>query len=247
MAQMSLRAYAKYKGIALATLQEKIQRGTIGKRCMVQTGDRTHPMIDSVLADEDLKNNTDPAKVAIQRSFQGKKRKPGPPPVEDEDPDGLGAAILAATKPPPVAKPETHTENIQGQEVEVTTHPPEHGEDRFGRYREAKTSTEQMRARKLELEVAEKEGRLLDVEDVRKAITRLVGEARSSLGNIPAKISPMAVSITDIVEMETLIQKEINDALTGLSKLEHQLGENDNEQRKHGSKSVGAPLASEAP
>lgn len=120
--------------------------------------------------------------------------------------------------PAKVAVPETKTEVIDGKEVPVTTYPSD--DDKFSRFRNAKTSAEEQRARKLELDVGEREGRLLDKEEARKTIIRMVHEVREAFLNLPPRISPLAVAITDPLEMENFLIKEINLVLEGLSRVE---------------------------
>lgn len=91
---------------------------------------------------------------------------------------------------------------------------------RLNKYREAKTTTEMLRSRKLELDVAEREGSLVDVKSVQKRVSKLVGEVRDALGNLPGKISPLLLSISDPVEMENKLREEINSCLESLSRLE---------------------------
>lgn len=131
--------------------------------------------------------------------------------------------ILPDTKPPEIPKPRVEEREINGQKVDATVLPTL-PEDKFDRYRDAKTSTEELRARKLELEVAEAEGRLLDADDVRKEIVKLVGETREAFLNLGPKLAPILVSITDPVEMENKLIESINDTLHNLSRFENGVG-----------------------
>ncbi len=131
--------------------------------------------------------------------------------------------VLPDTKPPEVPKPKVEEREINGQKVDATVLPT-YPEDKFDRYRDAKTSTEELRARKLELEVAEAEGRLLDADDVRKEIVKLVGETREAFLNLGPKLAPILVSITDPVEMENKLIESINETLHNLSRFENGVG-----------------------
>jgi hypothetical protein len=93
-------------------------------------------------------------------------------------------------------------------------------DDKIERYRDARTSTEELKARKLELEILSREGRLLDVNVVRERIAQLVTETKDAILNVPSRIAPNLVSITDPVDMETTLLQELNNALANLSRLE---------------------------
>lgn len=217
---VTIADFARRKGWRHETVLEKIKTGKIKKSSVHEFAGAKR--IDWAMANKDLSETTDPAQAMSEQLKRRKKKS-----AADEDPEGLGD-ILPATRPKEIPKPTTKTEVIDGQETTVVVYPTE-DTDPFANFRDAKTSSEQMRARKLELEVKEKEGRLLDIDDVRKTVTKLVSEVRAALNNLPSKISPVAVSITDVVEMETMLQKEINDTLASLSKLNEQLGDGDNE------------------
>lgn len=147
--------------------------------------------------------------------------------VSEKRPESVAKAsdkgILPDTKPPEIPKPRVEEREINGQKVDATVLPTL-PEDKFDRYRDAKTSTEELRARKLELEVAEAEGRLLDADDVRKEIVKLVGETREAFLNLGPKLAPILVSITDPVEMENKLIESINETLHNLSRFENGIG-----------------------
>jgi hypothetical protein len=204
-----------------SNVSRKISKGIIPKSCIVHEPGETYPKLDAAKVDRALRARTDFSQP------RAKPIKAPPPEVSDDDPDGLGVAIAAGggeksplkKKVRPVAKSTYTKETIEGQEVTVQN-VPDTGNDPFERFRSAKTDTETMRARKLELEVAEMEGRLLDAEDVRKRVVKLVGETRDAFGNLAGKLAPTLVGITDPIEMETTIMKAINEALESLSRFE---------------------------
>lgn len=131
--------------------------------------------------------------------------------------------VLPNSRPPEIPKAKVEEREIDGEKVPVTVVPPA-SSDTFERFRDAKTKTEDFRARKLELEVAEAEGRLLDADEVRKEIVKLVGETREAFLNLGPKLAPILVSITDPVEMENKLIEAINDTLHNLSRFDNGLG-----------------------
>lgn len=210
------------QGVSLMAIQDRIKRGTITENAIVRTEGK-HPKINSEIADADFaarRSEIGAQSDAIQRPFA---KKPTPPPanVIDEmfgpDPVKRAPSVLDK-KIPPVPKEKLVVKEINGEQVEVQEIP-NTGADGFERYRTAKASSETIRARLLELQLAEAEERLVDVKDVKKEIQHICTAIREGLLNVPAKIAPELLSCTDIVEMETKLYKEINLALDGLSRL----------------------------
>ena len=222
---VSYREYARMQGIKLASLQDRIKRGTIPEHAIDRTNPK-RPKIISEVADVEF---------AARRSEIGeqvaKMQKPpqAPPPaaaapnVIDEmfgpaaDEKHKGKSPLDK-KLPPLPKSEFKKEVIEGKEVEVEK-VPYAGTDNFDRYRSAKAGSEELKARKLELEVAELEGRLVDVKDAKEEIQKICTAIRENILNVPAKAAPELFACTDMVELETKLYKELNAALDGLSRL----------------------------
>lgn len=197
--------YAKICGVSIAAIQDRIRRGTITARAITRGPDGKLTGIYSELADEDFKNR----KSAIGEQADSLQRKKA---NISTIPNALDQKL------DPLPKPEVITKMIEGKEVPVTEIPYA-GEDNFDRYRKAKAGTEEIKARLLELELAEAEGRLLDIEDVKEQVTKACAQVRESLLNIPGKAAPELLACKDLVEIETKLYKEINQALGGISGL----------------------------
>ena len=243
MPLMSMREYARHSGVSLKAIQVRIKSGSITKAAIVDDGGR-FPKLDSEIADADFAHRHD-----VQQKMFGdlggatksaKRPEPAiePPAKVDDNPENLPdkapeppkpaakkvvADVLPDTKPPEIPKAKVEEREINGQKVDATILPTL-PEDKFDRYRDAKTSTEELRARKLELEVAEAEGRLLDADEVRKEVVKLVGETREAFLNLGPKLAPILVSITDPVEMENKLIESINETLHNLSRFEDGIG-----------------------
>lgn len=186
------------------------------------------PDKDPTLAEKLPQNCQELATKLPQTAQAADKIEEKPPAIRAENVQKPGEiraekGILPDTKPPEIPKPRVEEREINGQKVDATVLP-SLPEDKFDRYRDAKTSTEELRARKLELEVAEAEGRLLDADDVRKEIVKLVGETREAFLNLGPKLAPILVSITDPVEMENKLIESINETLHNLSRFENGIG-----------------------
>lgn len=90
---------------------------------------------------------------------------------------------------------------------------------KMAEYREARVDTEQLRARKLELEIASREARLLDAEKVRQRLHKLVQETKDALLNIPSRAAPVVLGMKTTLEVEQYLRKEIDETFSGISKL----------------------------
>jgi phage terminase Nu1 subunit (DNA packaging protein) len=71
-------------------------------------------------------------------------------------------------------------------------------------------------ARLRELEVLEKEGKLVKLDDVRDTVTKKARTVRDSILNIPSRVAPIIVTMT-AWEAEQLLNKELKQALDALS------------------------------
>lgn len=231
MPQMKLSAYARTKGWTPENLQLKITRGIITARSIVIGPKGARVGIISELADEDLRERGNHFQTEHRRALGHKvgnalaPSSPEPEEQDGEDDDWLQKAmdeddgeVLPESKPAEIPKAKKTTRKIDGKETPVTVVPPADS-DPYERFRGAKTNKETFAARKLELEVGEIEGRLLDKDKVRARIVKLVSETKDALTNLPGKLAPLLVGITDVVEMETTLMKEMNRALESISKL----------------------------
>lgn len=233
MPQMSLTEYAASKGWTPQALNTKIQRGTITEKAfIVDRGMRV--AVISEIADADIKRNGNPF---ASETYKLSKAKSGDSSADKDDwleaelqadEEKHGSEVLSGSRPQEIAKIKKVTREVHGKEQEVKVIPPD--TDDMGRFRNAKTSKEEMSARKLELEVAEMEGRLLDTEGVRKRIVKRVTETKDILSNLPGKLAPLLVGISDVVEMETTLQREINQACEALYNLGRDKWGNDAEE-----------------
>lgn len=86
-------------------------------------------------------------------------------------------------------------------------------------FKQAKITTEEIRARKLELEIKIKEKKLLDADEVRKRLIKIVAEIRDGILNVPGRVAPVLAPMTDNLEIEKKLYEELNLALVSLSRL----------------------------
>lgn len=197
---MTQAEYAAHQGVSAPAIKKRIKSGAIPKEAFVKQEGKVHPLIDSAIADKAWAANRDPAQAAAAKENQRKNK------------------IAKSKGRPPVTKKIVDM-SAQGGSTEQEVEKLEFSSD-SNRYTLAKTSTEELRSRKLELDILEKEGALLDAEETRKTITKLVTETKEAILNVPAKIGPELLGCTELVELENKLIQALNEALTNLSRLE---------------------------
>lgn len=202
---MTITDYAAHAGVSDVAIHKRIKSGKIPQRALVREPGKSRPKIDSDIADKAWEQSRNLAQAAGSKANQASNKLAKP------------AKAKSAGLPPTTVKVEDMS--AQGGSSEQVVEKLDFTDD-VNRYAKAKTSTEELRSRKLELEIAEKEGTLLDAEETRKTIAKLVNETKESLLNVPAKIGPELLGCTDLVDLEVRLTKAINDALSNLSRLD---------------------------
>ena len=84
-------------------------------------------------------------------------------------------------------------------------------------YAAARAAREHYQARLAKLEYEEKTGKLIDAEKVKRDAFELARTVRDHILNIPDRISAELVGITDQPTMHSVLLRELNTALQGLS------------------------------
>lgn len=204
---MTIAEYSLSKGIDPKTVRSRIQRGVISPEAVKYKANGKISFIDADRADADHAANHDPQNTFIANNTPKKIKANAKKPLSN---------VVVHQ----VAKPVHTLEKVEGQEDLVpVTKLPEMDTD-FSRYQKAKASSEELKARKLEIEMEELEGRLIDKQEVIKTVSKLTAEIKESFLNIPPKISAELLACKDIVELEVKLHKEINIVLEKLSRLE---------------------------
>lgn len=85
------------------------------------------------------------------------------------------------------------------------------------RYQISKANNEALKERDLALRVAEKEGRLVDAEKVKKLIMDHVTATKEAILNVPDQIGPELLACQELVELQTKLTEGLNDALASFS------------------------------
>lgn len=84
-------------------------------------------------------------------------------------------------------------------------------------FHEARTLKERYLAALRKIELDEKTGRLVEVEQVKLAAFNKARQARDTLLNIPDRIAPILAAERDQMKVAELLTRELRDALEGLS------------------------------
>lgn len=82
---------------------------------------------------------------------------------------------------------------------------------------EVKAKHEIVKTRKTELEVARLEGRLVDVNEIRKLWGGVANTVMQNMLRLPSKVSPRLVMMKDVEVISSIIDEEIRDTLTQIS------------------------------
>jgi hypothetical protein len=73
-----------------------------------------------------------------------------------------------------------------------------------------------MQTRKLELDLKQREGKLVPVAEVQDAVSQMCANIRNRLLQMPAKLTKRLFGTTDRVAFKTVLENEIRDTLTEL-------------------------------
>jgi phage terminase Nu1 subunit (DNA packaging protein) len=91
------------------------------------------------------------------------------------------------------------------------------GDDDEFTYQYQKTRLTQAQADKVELENREREGELVEADEVRRTWLEMITAARAKLLSVPTKVAPQAIVMSNAGEAEQLIKTFICEALEELS------------------------------
>lgn len=211
MAIMSYRKYAEKCGVSLQAIQDRIKSGSISKNAIVEPESDLNPgklsKIDSVVADEDFARNGDHSRV-LNNAISGQVKRAPPEPEKKKS-----VAI-----PAKAIKAEVTKETVNGEEVKVIKEP-YRDESSFGRLTIAKATNEELRTRKIEMEVMELERRLIDVDELKEYLEKRLLDHRAALLNMADRVALQVLGKKDLLEVKLILNKAVNDCLAGLQGL----------------------------
>jgi hypothetical protein len=85
------------------------------------------------------------------------------------------------------------------------------------RMRDARARTEELKARQLELDIAEREGRLIDRDEMMVMGTHLITTTRTALLSLGHRLAAKVANKDDIKEIANIIESEVRDVLGNLA------------------------------
>ena len=86
-------------------------------------------------------------------------------------------------------------------------------------FADARTRRENWMARLVELEYKERASELIEKEKVIQITTAIIMISKTKLLSIPTKVAPLIIGIDSIKKVKSIIEKEIRNTLTELSRL----------------------------
>lgn len=197
------RGYAIHCGVDRNAIRSRFESGSLDKSVMYWHPEKHRSYYVKEFADEMFAIRGSKQHIMSGNIGAGKK-----PPV-DLTPEKQDQG--------PIVPDQNAVEHIDMDDVEkIVTAAGTSGQ----RYQDAKANSEMLKVKKLQMELDEKDGRLIDVESVRTTLVKLVGETREVLLNIPPKIAADILSCETVFEVEQMLQKEIYQALESLSRSE---------------------------
>jgi len=82
---------------------------------------------------------------------------------------------------------------------------------------EVKAIHERVKTKKTELEVAKMEGRLVDVQDVRRLWGDIANTVMQNMIHLPSKVAPMVVMMKSAEQIAAIIDREVRDILNSIA------------------------------
>jgi hypothetical protein len=168
-----------------------------------------HPKIDSVKADALWLLNTDAAKRSTLFTPSSDSTTPGSTQLDDTAPDSIDL---------PSAPPGADAESDAIKKS----------------YHESRAAREKINTEQAQLDLDERKGLLIDLEDARQLAFTALRSLRDALRNTGPRIAAQLAASNDPFECEKLVNAEIDSALASMSVekiLNDQPDEDDNDER----------------
>lgn len=191
---VSLRAYARHRGVRLAAVQKAIESGRV--TAVRRREDGRLQAIESTAADLQWAMNTDPVEA-------GKSGKVIVPP----------AARSAGADDP--AAPD---DDLDGAAESHTGGKAPDGDKDPGGFYEGRARRMQVQAEEAELDLLERKGLLVSATAVENALMDMFRQTRDQLQNISARLAPRLAAETDPNRIDQLMNDEIALVLNELSR-----------------------------
>jgi hypothetical protein len=207
MPLMSLRQYARHRGVSLAAVQKAIATGRIGIAKEERQGKNILKFVNSIDADVAWNNNTDPTQQrTATRKDKGIIDEPSPFSPTPSTPDSEQVTLFP--DPPKASQGGGTSKNATGQ----------HGE----MYSKARAVREMWEAKTAEVEYKKLLNQLVDVDEIKSQLFRLSSDIKQNILTVSPRVSALIYSlviayIEEYKADETAVfnKKEIEDILDG--------------------------------
>lgn len=191
---ISLRAFARKRGVSLKAVQKAIASGRVHATAVERNAAGRITGIREAEATAQWNANTDPVEAARNGKLQ--------------------ASPQPNTSASEARPPEPATTAGSGGECDAAAAPASGGQ---AQYLEHRTKRELFEARTAELEYLEKVGLLVSASEVREVIFRIFRTFRDKMLNIPDRVSTVAAAEHDPVAVHKLFSDELKRVLDELS------------------------------
>lgn len=194
---MNVSEYAKHRGVSHVAVLKALKSGRIKKE--------SDGKINPDKADKAWAANTDPSQQRVRPTVNTSKKEP------DQEPARTQPSVppLTGATPAPVQHSREPSVNPSAANPAAAKGLPS--------FAESKAVHEFFKAQSAKLEFETLRKTLVSRKEVDDEIFEENRRVRDRLQNIPARIAPLLAAVTDIREIETMLSKEIYDALVELS------------------------------
>lgn len=183
---MALMGYREY-GRHRGVSLTAVQKAIADGRISIVADAKGRKCIDSEAADLAWQRNTDPAKQSPLYS--------------------AGPAVSVVATPAPTVSTAGSADPDDPEDLPADAASSE--------YRQARTSREQIRAKREQMELDELQGRLVSVEDAGRAVFTAFRVLRDNILNVAARVKHQLAAETNAERVEQLLDAELASALAG--------------------------------
>jgi hypothetical protein len=185
---MSLRGYARRRGVSLYAVQTAIKSGRVPKSALQHSEDGSISAIEATVADTSWAANTDAGLAA----------RTGADPMQGAVVRGdlFASGSADARRPAPAATPE---------------------DSDTAAYQLSRAKREAAQAEMAQLELQRQLGLLGSIADFQRAATAMAQLVQDRVLQLPSRMSAVLAAETDPVKIEALLMRELKDALDGIA------------------------------
>lgn len=199
MELLSIRAYARHKGVDHSTVRARIKSGVLEK-CLVLDRDNNRK-IDIDIADKEWEENSN------QKKSEGAQRAMAL---------GIKAAPTTGKHNPPTQAELAEQKKNGGKKPPKKKKIVTKVESPFKSLTDQRTEKEHYETQLKRMKYEKERGTLLDVEEVKARVSKLTTRTKEALLNIPDAYGPELLACNNLIELQNQLKLAINRALEKL-------------------------------